>query len=53
MTPICDLLEPMVDNPKIALFGDLLPEKKRRKKADVKCKKIDELFAAFNNKVKK
>ena len=53
MTPICDLLEPLVENPQNALFGDLLPEKKSRKKPEVKCKKIDDLFAAFNNRVKK
>lgn len=53
MTPICDLLEPLVENPQRELFGDLLPEKKSRKKPDVKCKRIDDLFAAFNNKVKK
>lgn len=28
MNPICDLLEPLVENPKQALFGDLLPKKK-------------------------
>jgi DNA polymerase delta subunit 1 len=28
MNPICDLLEPLVENPKTALFGDLLPKKK-------------------------
>jgi len=53
MTPICDLLEPLVENPKMALFGDLLIAKKSRKKPEVKCKKIDDLFAAFNNRVKK
>ena len=52
MTPICDLLEPLVSNPQQALFGDLLPAKKK-KKEEVKCKKIDELFLAFNNRVKK
>lgn len=52
MTPVCDLLEPLVSNPQNALFGDLLPAKKK-KKEDVKCKRIDDLFLAFNNKFKK
>jgi DNA polymerase delta subunit 1 len=31
MNPICDLLEPLIENPKEALFGDLLPKKKMPK----------------------
>ena len=45
MNPICDLLEPLVENPKEAIFGDLIP-KKPRKKA-VKSQQIDELFKNF------
>jgi DNA polymerase delta subunit 1 len=30
MNPVCDLLEPLVENPKQELFGDLLPKKKTR-----------------------
>ena len=41
MNPICDLLEPLVENPKEALFGDLLP-KKRVSKA--KQNTIDSMF---------
>jgi len=52
MTPVCDLLEPLVPNPQQKLFGDLIPAKKR-KKEEVKCKKIDELFLSYNNKFKK
>ena len=50
MTPVCDLLEPLVENPQLKIFGDLLPEKKSRKRPEVKCQKIDELFAKFNKK---
>jgi DNA polymerase delta subunit 1 len=46
MNPICDLLEPLVENPKEAIFGDLIP-KKPRKKA-VKSQQIDELFKKFS-----
>jgi hypothetical protein len=50
MTPVCDLLEPLVENPQLKIFGDLIPEKKSRKRPEVKCQKIDELFAKFNKK---
>jgi DNA polymerase delta subunit 1 len=53
MTPVSDLLEPLIKNPQEALFGDLFTLKKRKKKEEVKCKKIDDLFAAFSNKYKK
>ena len=53
MNPISDLLEPLIPNPQETLFSDLYKSKKRKKKEDVKCKKIDEIFAAFNNKYKK
>jgi DNA polymerase delta subunit 1 len=53
MTPVCDLLEPLIANPREMLFGDLLPPPKRKKKEDVKCKKIDDLFLAYNNKFKR
>ncbi len=45
MNPICDLLEPLVENPKEAIFGDLIP-KKPRKKA-VKSHQIEDLFNKF------
>jgi DNA polymerase delta subunit 1 len=48
MNPICDLLEPLVENPKEALFGDLIPKKPKRK--STKTAKIDDLFAKFKNK---
>lgn len=41
MNPICDLLEPLVPDPKQAIFGDLLPQKKPRGKKNAT---IDELF---------
>jgi DNA polymerase delta subunit 1 len=52
MTPVCDLIEPLVSNPQEVLFGDLIAPKKK-KKEEVKCKRIDDLFLAFNNKFKK
>ena len=53
MTPICDLLEPLIADPQEKLFGDLL----RQTKAEVKfkslgCRKIDDLFAAYNSNKK-
>ena len=42
MNPICDLLEPLVENPKEALFGDLLPKKRVSSKA--KQNTIDSMF---------
>jgi len=51
MNPICDLLEPLVENPKEAIFGDLIP-KKPRKKA-VKSHQIDELFKNFSTSTSK
>lgn len=46
MNPICDLLEPLVENPKEAIFGDLIPKKPRTKV--VKSHQIDDLFKKFN-----
>jgi len=48
MIPVCDLLEPLINNPKETLFGDLL----KRTKAEVKfkhlgCKRIDDLFSQY------
>ena len=50
MIPLCDLLEPLVENPQEALFGDLI----KRTKAEVKfknlgCKRIDDLFATYKS----
>ena len=50
MIPLCDLLEPLVENPQEALFGDLI----QRTKAEVKfknlgCKRIDDLFATYKS----
>ena len=45
MNPICDLLEPLVEDPKQTIFGDLLPKKKTR----VKSKKIEDLFAKYES----
>lgn len=42
MTPVCDLLEPLVEDPKNEIFGGLLPKKKTRGKT------IDQMFKVFN-----
>ena len=41
MNPVCDLLEPLVDDPKTAIFGDLIPKKPRAQRGQ---KKIDSYF---------
>jgi DNA polymerase delta subunit 1 len=46
MNPVCDLLEPLVPNPKEMLFGDLLEPPKRRKKSGT----IDSMFKKFEDK---
>ena len=51
MNPICDLLEPLIDNPKDILFGDLC-EKKKKEKVIVKSHKIDDLFMRFKEKAR-
>ncbi len=40
MTPVCDLLEPLVKNPKQEIFGDLIVKKKPK----VKTTRIDSFF---------
>ena len=47
MNPICDLLEPLVSDPKETLFGDLLI---RKKKPSPKCYKIEDMFKNFGIK---
>jgi len=47
MTPICDLLEPLVENPKEEIFGELLPKKKTRAK---KNSSITDLFDKHKQK---
>ena len=52
MNPICDLLEPLVEDPKQEIFGDLIPKKPRGRKTKEKaaegCETIDNLFKKFN-----
>lgn len=43
MTPICDLLEPLVKDPKTEIFGGVLPKNNLRGQ-----KKITDMFKAFN-----
>lgn len=47
MSPICDLLEPLVENPKEEIFGDLLPKKKPRGKKNAS---ISDLFDKHKQK---
>lgn len=49
MNPVCDLLEPLVENPKEQIFGDLLaPKKKSRGKQT----NLVDLFKSFEDKQK-
>lgn len=41
MNPICDLLEPLVEDPKTSIFGDLIPKKPKAQRGQ---KKIDSYF---------
>jgi DNA polymerase delta subunit 1 len=50
MNPVCDLLEPLVENPKQIIFGDLLDPPKRRKKVEVKSHSIMDMFNKFKDK---
>lgn len=52
MNPVCDLLEPLVKNPKDEIFGDLLAPKKSRKKETGKQTKLSDLFKNFEDKQK-
>jgi hypothetical protein len=49
MNPVCDLLEPLVENPKDKIFGDLLAPKKkgRGKQTDLR-----DIFKTFEDKQK-
>jgi DNA polymerase delta subunit 1 len=46
--PVCDVLEPLVENPKEEIFGGLLPKKKRR--APAKSKLQPAITNFFGNK---
>jgi DNA polymerase delta subunit 1 len=48
MNPVCDLLEPLVPDPKDTIFGDLIPGYRKK----VKCHKITDMFAKFDVKQK-
>ena len=48
MNPVCDLLEPLVENPKEALFGDLIAKKPRR--TTKKVTTVEDLFKAYKDK---
>jgi DNA polymerase delta subunit 1 len=48
MNPVCDLLEPLVENPKEALFGDLIAKKPRR--STKKVTTVEDLFKAYKDK---
>lgn len=42
MNPVCDLLEPLVEDPKTNIFGDLIPKKPRARKGQ---RTIDSFFS--------
>jgi DNA polymerase delta subunit 1 len=46
MKPVCDILEPLVDDPKQEIFGGLLPKKTKLPKGQ---KTMLECFAAYKN----
>jgi DNA polymerase delta subunit 1 len=51
MTPICDLLEPLVKDAKVSIFQELIkPKKTRAKKPEVVTKTIDQLFGSYRHK---
>jgi DNA polymerase delta subunit 1 len=52
VTPVCDLLEPLVENPKEAIFGDLLRKQTKRIKGAATSKNIVEMFAKYEIKHK-
>ena len=45
MNPVCDLLEPLIDNPKEEIFSSMLPKKRTRKVAGTE--DISNLFKKF------
>ena len=56
MNPICDLLEPLIENPQQELFGDLIPKKPTRGKKKVEetsNNTITNMFSKFEKSVKK
>ncbi len=46
ITPVCDLLEPLIPDAKEEIFGDMIPGRKK----PVKCQKISDMFAKFSVK---
>lgn len=50
MNPVCDLLEPLVENPKQEIFGDMLEKKKTRDKGQAT---VDGLFKKYNQNISK
>lgn len=47
MKPVCDVLEPLVEDPKTEIFGGVLPKKKRAVRGKGQ-KSITDMFAAAN-----
>ena len=50
MNPVCDLLEPIVKNPSIVLFGDLIARKPKRIKCSTKMNTIESIFDRYRVK---
>ena len=50
ITPICDLLEPLVKNPKDAIFGDLLRKQTKRIKGAATSRNLIDMFKQYEVK---
>jgi DNA polymerase delta subunit 1 len=50
MNPICDLLEPLVENPKESIFGELIKSTKKPRKSTKKNGDIANLFNKYKQK---
>lgn len=50
ITPICDLLEPLVKNPKDAIFGDLLRKQTKRIKGAATSRNLLDMFKQYEVK---
>jgi DNA polymerase delta subunit 1 len=47
MNPVCDLLEPLIENPKEEIFSSMLPKKRTRKGKAVEQTQVSDLFKKF------
>ena len=47
MNPVCDLLEPLIENPKEEIFSSMLPKKRTRKGKAAEQTQVSDLFKKF------